>query len=580
MKQQEASCIEGFLPAVERHGGVLLACIVALYAFFASQVARGKLIWDDEFFTLYLATSPGWSGIRDALLTGADQHPPLFYWIHQQVIAALGAGHVTLRLPELIAGAVMIVALYYFVRRRTSPLFGISAALLALLTLILPYTYEARGYALVAGTFSLALLCWQIALERRSRIALIGLWAALFIAVSSHYYALVLIVPLAIGQLIECARSRRWRLPVWLALTGAVAPVLLFFPFITAARSYAGTFWAKAAWGLGVDYYAGVFGGILPGLIAFGVLLAIYRLLRGFWPMWGIEQSERFKPHEIAAITTLALTPLLVLALAKTVTIGFYPRYIIAGALGVSLLIIMVIHAGVRGNRTAGALLAAALLLCFCAKGNLEMRGARGTTGTVAQTYHFLDAVSYPELPIVVSEITEFHRLSFYASGAVADRLVYLSDPEESLTYLGHDTVDKGFLALRPWFPLRLPVYRDYIQAHDRFLMYGYIGDWTWLSFALVREGFDLKLIGRNGIRLLFLVSRNASTTEPGQRTDYLEPQSHFPLRLRIEAANPAHSLCQRWTGDRACDTFLYGETYGYQDELAGTSLPSPRPLG
>jgi len=34
--------------------------------------ATAKLLWDDEFFTLYLSTTSGWGDLINALRTGAD----------------------------------------------------------------------------------------------------------------------------------------------------------------------------------------------------------------------------------------------------------------------------------------------------------------------------------------------------------------------------------------------------------------------------------------------------------------------------------------------------------------------------
>jgi hypothetical protein len=49
---------------------------LAVYVAPVTIVARHKLLWDDEFFTLYLSTTKNWTGLVRALSTGADQHPP------------------------------------------------------------------------------------------------------------------------------------------------------------------------------------------------------------------------------------------------------------------------------------------------------------------------------------------------------------------------------------------------------------------------------------------------------------------------------------------------------------------------
>ena len=71
-------------------------------------------------------------------------------------------------------------------------------------------------------------------------------------------------------------------------------------------------------------------------------------------------------------------------------------------------------------------------------------------------TYEFLRSVSHNELPIVVSNPHTFMKLVHYAPQDLASRLVYLADPEASLRSLGHNTVDRGMLDLKPWFQLNV----------------------------------------------------------------------------------------------------------------------------
>src|SRR5215469_10876401 len=61
---------------------------VAAFAFFGAvyiwpttTLARNKLLWDDEFFTLYLSKTKTWNELITAMATGADQHPPSFYYL-------------------------------------------------------------------------------------------------------------------------------------------------------------------------------------------------------------------------------------------------------------------------------------------------------------------------------------------------------------------------------------------------------------------------------------------------------------------------------------------------------------------
>src|SRR5215470_6837116 len=91
-----------------------------VYFSFAFMEAKRKPMWDDEFFTLYISRANGMKGILDALLTGADQHPPLFYYLTHQVTWLVGTSHLTLRLLPMIGFCLMCVCLFYLLYPRTS----------------------------------------------------------------------------------------------------------------------------------------------------------------------------------------------------------------------------------------------------------------------------------------------------------------------------------------------------------------------------------------------------------------------------------------------------------------------------
>src|ERR1700753_1394576 len=66
------------------------AVFTVLYLIPTVYLARLKLFWDDEFFTLYLSQTPSWHDLLRALATGADQHPPSFYYLTHLVTTVFG----------------------------------------------------------------------------------------------------------------------------------------------------------------------------------------------------------------------------------------------------------------------------------------------------------------------------------------------------------------------------------------------------------------------------------------------------------------------------------------------------------
>jgi hypothetical protein len=136
-----------------------------------------------------------------------------------------------------------------FVARRTNAVYGLMAMLLPSLTVAYYYASEARGYAFVLAFGAIALVCWQLAAEGvRRRIALVGLAVALALATSSHYYAILLLVPLALGELTRTLAGRRVDPAVWVAFCFALLPFAAFIQLVRASHGYAAGFWGRPTW--------------------------------------------------------------------------------------------------------------------------------------------------------------------------------------------------------------------------------------------------------------------------------------------------------------------------------------------
>ena len=87
--------LEKMATAIEQRGGFWpLLLFFPIYLSIAVITAKHKLIWDEhQFFTLYISRPESMRGILDALKTGADQHPPLFYYLVHQVTSLFGTSH-------------------------------------------------------------------------------------------------------------------------------------------------------------------------------------------------------------------------------------------------------------------------------------------------------------------------------------------------------------------------------------------------------------------------------------------------------------------------------------------------------
>ncbi len=315
-----------------------LAVLMAMTVLFADR----KPLWNDELFTYYISRLPDTGDMWSELATGVEQTPISFYVITRASLELFGNGTVALRLPALLGYLLMCICVFRFVARRSSPLYGLVAVLFPIATVAHGYAYEARAYGLVLGFSAAALLCWQLTIEGpHRRLAALGTAVSLAAAVGSHYYAILLVIPLLVG---EAVRSRAQRRVDWLVLasiSGAFVPLALSAPLIAAAEDYSTTFWSLPSWTSAVRFYPN---SLLDRELAVGIgivlsaaALVAWRSSRG--PARPAARLVRPPDHELAALVALMLLPFLAVALGKWATGAFTERSALAALIGVTILI-------------------------------------------------------------------------------------------------------------------------------------------------------------------------------------------------------------------------------------------------
>jgi hypothetical protein len=524
-----------------------LAYLVFAVAYIIPNVilARQKLIWDDEFFTLYLSKAASWNDLWKALSTGADQHPPSFYYLTHLIFKVFGTSNVTLRLTAMFGFALACICLYEIAREVAGRRWGLPAMLLPLTTPTLYYATEARGYGLELGFLTFSLLMWIWATQGRKRLLTVpALAIGLCCAVGSHYYAVIFLFPLGVGELVKMRMRRSLDIPTCSALFAGLLPILLFAPLILRASDYSKNFWAIPYWAAMVAWYQLMLGRMPLVLLAMVGLVIVLKIPAA--EDWNSALPEVSFPVAIA-LTASALIPIVGVTVAKLVTHAYTERYFISALPGSVILLIWGLRRVVRNDRIGPALATAMCLILFPqqwrdlnAQQLVSLRSMRTVATLLRQTN---------DAPIVISNITIFHKLSFYGQRDLASRLVYVADPHRSVLYLGQDTVDRGLLALNPWFPLKVVWWNEWWGDHASSLVYGPVADWEWITFAL-REIGPAELINRDTAHVLFDVTR---TTVP--ENDHLpgDPPGKPMLYDKLPANGPP--LCQAYM--RADDCFI-----------------------
>jgi mannosyltransferase len=301
--------------------------------------------WYDEAFTPVHVLHSG-IGATWRAYVHSENTPPLWYalaWIDFRIF---GDGALALRFPSAIAGVLSVPVVWAL----TSELAGraaagrraafLAAAIVAVNPLFVWYSQEARAYALFVLFAALSMLCFARLLNEttRARAAAFALSGAL--ALLSHYFAVFLLVPMALWLLWD-VRTRRIALTALVAI--AVVGIALL-PLISAQGGH-GTQWI-GRWALSSrlqaipQYFLTGYSGAPLGhgvelLVALplvaGVVLGAWRLLRR-------------PPDRLRRAAWIALSLAGFGVLAPIVLVGFgadylAPRNLVGAMIPVSVLI-------------------------------------------------------------------------------------------------------------------------------------------------------------------------------------------------------------------------------------------------
>lgn len=480
--------------------------------------AAVKPMWFDEFFTFYISQLPRAEDIWSVLARGMEAHPPLHYFLTRASHTILGFGHVATRMPEILGFFTMCLCLFAFLARRIPAVYAAAGMVFPLITGFYQYAFEARPYAIVLGCSGIALVAWQGATEGHYRkLSLAALTLSLAAALSSHYYGVLVIVVIALGELAKCLATKRLDAPIWISMAASGIPGLFYLPLIGSANSaFLSTvaaspdFWSKPTVSRLMDFYPAALAPALGPIVIFlaGAAIAIVA-----------SPADKARPgsvlkrpplHEIVAAIGFVAIPIFVAILATLSTGYFMDRYAIAAIVGCSILFSFFAHEFGRGRGDAGAALLALLFGWFViseVSTKFQYRENRGP----AEIDIWNPTKVEPVLPIAIANPLKFIQLSYYGPTDISSKLVYLSDPPTAVKY--PDFVPElALLSLKNWASVSVQDYAKFVESQREFwVYYSSYPQAEWLITKLAQDGKKIELRFQNGPDLLFHVSEGRS---------------------------------------------------------------------
>jgi Dolichyl-phosphate-mannose-protein mannosyltransferase len=493
---------------LERGKYFYLATFSIVFIGLTSLRALAKPLWYDELFTYYMSRLPGMSLMWSALKDGADLNPPLLYLATSGAHRVFGDGLVATRLPAILGFLTMLACLFVFVSRRCGAGYGFAAMLFAALSGAYTFSYEARSYGMVLGFCGISLVTWQLAADHRRRHwALGGLALSVGAALFTHCYAVLILLPLAAGEITRSFTRKRLDWQVWIALILGGCTAALYLPLLAASHQLAldnVTF--RPTLRVLIECY-GMMIGPLAGPILLALVIVVVSRSGGGESQAGRPISQGFEVYEIVAGLALALIPVVALLIAIFVSHVFMPRYGLAAVIGFSILFTWFAHQYTADRRITGAVVSYLFAFWFIGAFALWMMGTAHLKVTAASShagrpaaYELPPELVKPDLPFVAANGLFFLEADHYAPQSFASRLVYLADTAAAVRYTGSDVFDRGFPIMQKWFPIRARIesYATFTRRHRRFLVFGsFDHPLAWVTRKLLDDGVELRFLGQ-----------------------------------------------------------------------------------
>ena len=496
----------------DRRAWLWLAVFVAVFLGSTLAIALRQGMWTDEFFTFYVSSQPSVRELIRAIREGVDNSPPLYFLILHSLRPLLGSSAAALRLPSMLGVGLMCVTVFAFGLRRYPALYAAVAMLFAA-NALQDFASEARAYGLVLGLTGAALYCWQSAAEGRRRKWNIPLMSfSLMAAISLHYFAVFLLIPLSLGELVRKYTARKLDVAMLAALIVTPVALLPHLTLIQAEKPFLQYFWSKAIIDNLIFFFNQDYFRVLEYLLPAIPILAI-------WPSKPTAADDRrgLAAHEWTAVASLAAMPVVVFLIAKYTTGTFVDRYVSWAVLGFSLVLTAVVYR-ISPRNDVVACSMVAILLGVLGAGTLHTLRARDylikTHGGAAFSALLESAPAGPE-PILVADLHVFMALAHYGAPNLRPRVSFVVDRTLERKYAGYDTSSYLLSALRRRSSLRIYNYREFMAANPKFLLAAKQSDW--LVWQLIRSGCRVTPIRENADFGVYRIEQPQAASTPAQ---------------------------------------------------------------
>ncbi|HEV2578444.1 MAG TPA: glycosyltransferase family 39 protein [Acidobacteriaceae bacterium] len=492
-------------------GGFPLAAtgMLLLTAALALLWSYNKLMWMDEFLVLRTDIAGGFREIAHIQRVQPISLDPLAYHFASHLCTLIfGANAFAIRLPSLCGFLVMQFCLFFFARHIAGNRAAVIAMALPALTGTLYYATEGRPYGMLLGVFGIAALSYQAATRRiHTRPALVCLALSLALAPNTHYFGVLLFVPIVSAEFVRTLLTRRFDWPVIAAIALGLLGLLAILPLQPALRPFRQHYYNIGAINVHtivIAYRNLLIDFFLPGTILRLMMIAI--VLCGI-----IVLATCFRLRHRAAISLpwnefvflliLAGLPILGYFLGRFVTHSMELRYVLGALLGISALTGIAIGASLRKEsayRATIACLAIAIVVVASCHIRVEAANTAAIRASLAVSPEMKQRLLHasPDGLIYIGELNDLERECYYGSDPdFCSHLVAVYSPDEELKFFHRNTASLGAEHESHFTHIRFARWEQ-LEGTGPHTLISSQSAWDWTRKALAAEHAQITHLG------------------------------------------------------------------------------------
>ncbi len=491
--------------------------MLALTAVLSLAWSHVRLMWNDEFLSFYGDSTASLGQVfRVQLRSPISLDPPTYHLLSHLSMDAVGRNAMALRLPALGGFLLLQACLFLLVRR----LAGCRAALVAmafpLMTASFRYSVEGRPYGLLLGLYALSLLCWYTAAREHDRprlVPLVGLTVAIALAVTSHYFGVLILVPVSLAELARTVRGRRFDWAMVGALVAGLASVAVILPFQKALLPYRQHYYTSAVnlHNISQGYreiflryngFAVPVQRLLAMMLALATLALVIAAVRVFrrGPQRAEAPDRALWVGLWMGLLGFAALPFFGYLFGKYVTHTMEVRYVIAALIAFAVALAVVLEQRLQSDRFFHGVFGGMLVVGTIAAG-VQIRTERSASKAILASLTVPPAltaelVAHPAERLYTQSLTDLFTISYYGpTPLVRDRITLLYDGAAEVQWLGHNTNAVTAVYLQRFSPLAAVPYAEFLRQPAPLLLY-YDTGWEWVGRDLAARQAKVQPLG------------------------------------------------------------------------------------